>query len=179
MRARVPSIACLFWCVLQSARAQEIQRIPRQDLTPTIVAEGIIHSTEGPTLGGVRVVLRHPGSGKSTEAVSTGEGVVLMRDLVPGTYTVLATCEGFEPFSDGGIVPEGSHIVELKIALRPVSRAATPVALPAHKFESDESLDASQYHVLIQRGSNVEAVPPNTPFRRNWYGDRRRPSRHL
>ena len=157
-------LACLFWCALQSADAQEIQRIPRQDLAPTVAVQGIIHSTEGQMLGGVRLVLQNGGGGNATEAVSSGEGVVLVRDLVPGTYTVRATLEGFEPYSDGGITLAGSGIVDLTIAMRPVARVATPVALPAHKFESDGASDASRYHVLIPRGPDAEAIQPNTPL---------------
>src|SRR5277367_802013 len=106
-------LACLFWCTFQTVGAQETQRIPRQDLTPKVSVEGMIHSTDGPALGGVRLVLQDAVSGKTTEGVSSGQGVVLLRDLAPGTYAVLASLDGFETYSDPAVLMTGARIVEV------------------------------------------------------------------
>jgi hypothetical protein len=134
---------CLFAAQLMQAQAP--QRIPRQELPPMGAAEGIVRSGEGLALGGVRLVFRHVSSARETVMMSSGEGVFLVPDLTPGTYSIMATLDGFEPLNLEHCEIAAGEPTVFDLTLKRLGEA-TPQILPAQRVDARAS--GSSYHVL-------------------------------
>ena len=85
--------AMLSICVSASGQVSP-QRIPRQRAEPTGSLEGTVRMESGVGLGGVRIHLQSP-AGRVAEGMTSGDGVFLMTELLPGAYRVSITHGGF------------------------------------------------------------------------------------
>jgi len=70
----------------------------RAELNGTIVDQGKA------VLPGVTVTVSNEATGQTRQAVTSGEGRFVIPTLVPGTYTIKAELQGFEPTTRTGLV---------------------------------------------------------------------------
>ena len=77
--------------------AQQTQRIPRQEQPATAAIQGVALTSAGLGLSGAKVVITNSTSGKVIERIATGDGIFLVTDLAPGTYSVSVTRDGYSP----------------------------------------------------------------------------------
>lgn len=104
------------------------QRIPRQQAQVTAALDGVIRETIGPNesrpIPAVRVMLRNLETGKTSQAITSGEGQFRMLPLSPGHYEFQAEAENYAAFRIQELLLNADEIVTLEIAL--VSIAGTP-----------------------------------------------------
>ena len=105
------------------------QRIPRQQAQVTAALDGVIResmaSNESRPIPGVRVMLRNLETGKTSQAITSGEGQFRMLLLSPGHYEFQAEAENYALFGIPDLLFNADEVVTLEIAL--VSTAGTPV----------------------------------------------------
>ena len=98
-----------------------MQRLPRQAPPSTGAIGGIVHSEQARLgVGGARVVLNRQNGGQRIEKLTTGDGVFLIRDVVPGTYSISVARPGFLPLESSIVVTAGNMaIIDLTMKLIP------------------------------------------------------------
>jgi hypothetical protein len=105
------------------------QRIPRQQAQVTAALDGVIResmaSNESRPIPGVRVLLRNLETGKTSQAITSGEGQFRMLLLSPGHYEFQAEAENYSSFRIPDLLFNADEVVTLEIAL--VSTAGTPL----------------------------------------------------
>jgi hypothetical protein len=116
-------------------------------------------------LPGVTVTVTHEGTGQSRQAVTGGEGRFVIPTLLPGTYTIKAELQGFEPMTRTGLVlGVGQELtVSLTLNLSGVKEevtvtAATPVVettasnigtnITSSEIDNSPSANRSQFSLM-------------------------------
>jgi hypothetical protein len=68
-------------------------------------------------LPGVTVTVTHEGTGQTRQAVTSGEGRFVIPTLTPGSYTIKAELQGFEPTTRTGLVLSVGQEVSVALTL--------------------------------------------------------------
>jgi hypothetical protein len=105
-------LAALAWLCAFTALAQE-QRLPRQAPEIAVAFQGIFRDPSGLGLGGVAVTLRNLENDRTVSAITSGDGVVRVLNLLPGRYALRAELTGFERIDQTVVVLNGVLSVEL------------------------------------------------------------------
>ena len=95
MRLRSQALFVLVMLAASAAGQTPMQRLPRQAPPTTGAIGGIIHSERTDPdaqtdlgVGEAVVVLSRQNGGQRIEKLTTGDGVFLVKDVVPGTYNI-------------------------------------------------------------------------------------------
>jgi hypothetical protein len=94
------------------------QRIPRRPAERTGAIHGLITDQNKTTLPGVEISLRNLESGKTTQALTNGEGVFRLLALPPGEYEFRAHQQGYDSLIQPGIQVLAGEIVTLHFELK-------------------------------------------------------------
>lgn len=141
------------------------QRLPRQAPPATAAVQGVIRTETGLGLSGARVVLRNRATGNQVERTTPGDGVFLLPDLIPGSYQVTVTRNGFQPLSPPIVQLSAGETAVLELTLLAVPAVAEPLrqipGAPAALPPLPEEPIASPYRELRQRPP-AESVERNT-----------------
>lgn len=141
------------------------QRLPRQAPPATAAVQGVIRTETGLGLSGARVVLRNRATGNQVERTTPGDGVFLLPDLIPGSYQVTVTRNGFQPLSPPIMQLSVGETAVLELTLLAVPAGAEPLrqipGAPAALPPLPEEPVASPYRELRQRPP-AESVERNT-----------------
>ena len=144
------------------------QRIPRVATPQTGSVIGVLQSVDGLTVAGSRVVLGAAGSAPGLEAVARGDGWFAIPNVPPGSYTLRAYHDGYEPLTQELLVVTAGAQLALELALKPatqrapapthaasIPRAADPASPPANSpsepARSVELLRRTDAEATIQR----------------------------
>src|SRR5580704_1108555 len=160
---RIRSQALLVLLILAAAAAGQtpMQRLPRQAPATTGAIGGIIHSERTDPdaqtdlgVGDALVLLSRQNGGQKIEKLTTGDGVFLVKDVVPGTYNISVTKVGFLPLESTVVVTVGNMaIVNLTMKLVPPTEPLS-IGNPVRNPE------------LGPRPTNPDVQPePTTPYR--------------
>jgi len=127
MTIRSQALLVLITLVVGAAGQTPMQRLPRQAPPTTGAIGGIIHSERTDPdaqtdlgVGEAVVVLSRQNGGQRIEKLTTGDGVFLVKDVVPGTYNISVSKPGFLPLESTVVVTVGNMaIVNLTMKLVP------------------------------------------------------------
>ena len=124
----------------------------------------MIRTETGLGLSGARVVLRNQSNGNQVERTTPGDGVFLLPDLIPGSYQVTVTRDGFQTLSPPMVPLSAGETTVLDLTLLAVPAGAEPSrripGSPATLLPPEDSVP-SPYRELRQRPP-AESVERNT-----------------
>jgi hypothetical protein len=116
---RLASSVCLFLLLTSAAnrpaRAQDLD---------DITIGGRVTDGNGAAVVGAKIVATRAATGASRAVATDAEGRYRLVELAPGTYTVLASSEGFAVEERKGLAAVAGQSVRLDFALRPAGVAA-------------------------------------------------------
>ena len=78
---------------------------------------GTVTDNSGASIPGVTVTVTNEGTGLKLETTSDGEGGYTVRNVLPGTYTLSASLQGFKTFSQTGIPLTAGNILRVNASL--------------------------------------------------------------
>ena len=78
---------------------------------------GAVADNSGGSIPGVSVTLTNEGTGLKLETTTDGEGLYTFRNVLPGTYTLGATLQGFKTFTQTGVPLTAGSIVRVNAML--------------------------------------------------------------
>jgi hypothetical protein len=78
---------------------------------------GTVTDNSGASIPGVTVTVTNEGTGLKLETTSDGEGGYTVRNVLPGTYTLSASLQGFKTFSQTGIPLTAGNILRVNATL--------------------------------------------------------------
>ncbi len=78
---------------------------------------GVVADNTGGNIPGVTVTLTNEGTGLKLETTTDGEGLYTFRNVLPGTYTLGATLQGFKSFTQTGVPLTAGNIVRVNATL--------------------------------------------------------------
>ncbi len=78
---------------------------------------GVVADNTGGNIPGVTVTLTNEGTGLKLETTTDGEGLYTFRNVLPGTYTLGATLQGFKSFTQTGVPLTAGSIVRANATL--------------------------------------------------------------
>ncbi|MGE3958910.1 MAG: TonB-dependent receptor [Vicinamibacterales bacterium] len=119
---------------------------------------GVVKDVNGGVLPGVTIRIVNTASGAGVDAVTDGAGEYSVPSLVPGTYRVEATLDGFETASQQVAVSSGSARADLTlepsrltesvvVTARRVEEVAQEVPIPVSVIRGDLVADAGAFNV--------------------------------
>ncbi len=114
--------SCITVAVSCSLVAQ--QRIPRQPAVSDAALQGIVRTTEKAGAGGMHIVLRNAATGEDRIDDTNADGVFLIRDIPPGTYSLRATSDIYQPIERAGLSFSAGDVMTLDLT---TERLGTPV----------------------------------------------------
>jgi hypothetical protein len=80
--------------------------------------QGSVLDATGATVPGATVTATNDATGVSISRTSTSAGFYSITPLIPGTYTVIVTAQGFQGFKQTGLVIDPLHVTGLNIPLK-------------------------------------------------------------
>jgi hypothetical protein len=123
---------------------------------------GAVTDQSRDVLVGATVTLQHEGTREERTAVTNDQGQFAFPALVPGTYKVTVSLEGFRTYEQTGIVLTanerrslGALALELGSLTENVSIAASNVAVQTGSSENSELLTSQQLNQLVARGRDL------------------------
>src|SRR5258708_3377463 len=130
------------------------RQIPRQTVLQTAAVQGIVRNTARLGLGGVTVTLRGAapnlpcttGAVNSYPCLTTGDGAFRFLNLQPGSYSLSAEMQGYQPMSwpTINLKPGDVFSIEIELMAIPVPGLPTRTTAPA----------VSPYRTLVQLPTN-------------------------
>ena len=179
-------VVCLVILAATCGFSQNSQRIPRQNKKGLagIVARCIVakvgSSEQGVPSATFSLINE---SGHSTVATSDSEGVVRLRDIPPGSYTVVVQAMDFATFQQKGIELRSDEVLVIELSLvpsgnQPIEASASPERRQI-PLSGEVSTSQPSYRELSRRptedaqaASYSAAAPPEdklaTPQRNRW-----------
>lgn len=151
LRSRIP-IAAIALVACAAAAALMPAPAAAQTLYGSVV--GTVSDPQKAALPGVAVTATNPGTGLKLEAVTDASGNYTFRNLLPGTYDLAATVEGFKELKQTGLlVTAGNPIrIDLTLELGALSETINVVAettlLQTEKADLSTELTARQVTTL-------------------------------
>jgi carboxypeptidase family protein/TonB-dependent receptor-like protein len=121
--------------------------------------EGVVKDASGAVLPGVTVTLTG-GSGIKLDAVSEADGLYRFPSLQPGTYTVMANLQGFNPGKVSDIIVQLGQIKKVDFSLA-VAGVAETVQVTAESPLVDVKQGSHTTNISAER---VQLIPHNRDF---------------
>ena len=87
--------------------------------------QGSILDSSGAVIPDASVVARNVATGVETKRVSTGSGLYNIAPLLPGTYTVTVSTNGFMTFKQENLIVDAMSTLGLNVTLKPGSQGET------------------------------------------------------
>jgi hypothetical protein len=78
---------------------------------------GVVLDQGKAVLPGVTVTVTHEGTGQARQAVTSAEGKFVIPTLLPGSYTVKAELQGFEPTNRTGVVLQVGEEISINLTM--------------------------------------------------------------
>jgi hypothetical protein len=102
---------------------------------------GTVKDANGAVIPGAAVDLKETSTGSGYSTKSNGEGLFTFNELPPGSYALTVTAQGFETFTQSGIVVEVASTSTVNAALKVGSESATvSVNSDASHLETDSTM---------------------------------------
>jgi hypothetical protein len=118
---------------------------------------GTVADPTGAVIPGAAVVLRNAASGAQTTAQSGADGSYTFVNVVPGSYEIAVTMQGFQPFHDLGIDIAGADSLRFDVQLS-LAKQSEVVEVSSSILPTET--DSAQNGGLIT-ARNMTAVPLN------------------
>jgi hypothetical protein len=136
--------------------------VPAPGSTQTLYGSivGTVSDPQGAAIPGATVTATNPGTGHKVEAVSDADGNYAFRNLLPGTYTLAASLQGFRELNQTGLRVSAATTVRVDLKLEVGALAETVNVVSDTTLLQTEKADLS-----MELGSKEVVNLPLNQFR--------------
>ena len=156
-------LAAVFSCVLATGSRAETISVTSSDLG---VIKGMVRDNGGSPIADATVAIFRAGTSKLLKQVQSASDGSFLAKIIPGTYTVLAVAQGFNPVTLFDVEVGRSSELDLRIQTResrhrqyPSRKTAGPQQLEmAHPCGADRSVPSTRIAKATYRSMRPQTI---------------------